>query len=209
MITNEKYISQFISRSFEKSVDNCLLLDKNYVIPKNKLNNYINKVLDIPYIEYIHYIEKNTGVVEENQLTQSSKFTACTSEMCEAIINKGNPGMKFVDIGQLFSHYIKQNNDMAFRKYGENQVKTSMQLGLTFEYYDFWYLTCVGYIYNELDKNCQKSLLARTLLRIPLYQNLLLQLLKRDVFLAEFMKNLAPSTQGRRAGSIIRLLKLC
>ena len=117
--------------------------------------------------------------------------------------------MRFVDIGQLFPQFIKQKNEVAFRKYGENQVKTSTQLGLTFKYYDHWYLTCVGYVYNDLDQLQQDSLLARTILRIPLYQILLLRLLKGDVFLAEYMKNLAPSTQGRRAGSILRLLNLC
>lgn len=209
MTSNSEYITRFMTRSFEKSVDYYMLADKNYVIPKQKVHDYIGRVLSIPYSEFIDYIKRNKGIIEEEQLTQSSNFAACSTEMCAAIELKGNPGMRFLDIGQLFPQFIKQKNDTAFRKYGENQAKTSAQLGLTFEYYDYWYLTCVGYVYNELNQQQQEALLARTILRIPLYQDLLLRLLKGDVFLTDYMKQIAPSTQGRRAGSIMRLLDFC
>ena len=160
-----------------------MLSDKNYVVPKQKVKDYINKVLAIPYYEFIEYIKENKGVIEDDQLTQSSNFAACSSEMCHVIESQGNLGMRFVDIGQQFPQYIKQKNETAYRKYGENQVKTAAQLGLAFEYYDYWYLTCVGYVYNELDLQQQEALLARTVLRIPLYQDLLLRLFKGDVFL--------------------------
>ena len=209
MISDREYIVRFMTRSFEKSVDYYMLSDKNYVVPKQKVKDYINKVLAIPYYEFIEYIKENKGVIEDDQLTQSSNFAACSSEMCHVIESQGNLGMRFVDIGQQFTQYIKQKNETAYRKYGENQVKTAAQLGLAFEYYDYWYLTCVGYVYNELDLQQQEALLARTVLRIPLYQDLLLRLFKGDVFLTDYMQQLAPSTKGRRAGSIMRLLDLC
>lgn len=209
MTSNREYITRFMTRSFEKSVDYYMLADKNWVVPKQKVHDYIGLVLSIPYSEFIDYIKDNKGVIEDDQLTQSSNFAACSTEMCAAIESKGNPGMRFVDIGQLFPQYIKQQNDTAFRKYGENQIKTSAQLGLTFEYYDYWYLSCVGYVFNELDRQQQRSLLARTVLRIPLYQDLVLRLLKGSVFLTDYMKQIAPSTQGRRAGSIMKLLDIC
>ena len=209
MISDREYIVRFMTRSFEKSVDYYMLSDKNYVVPKQKVKDYINKVLAIPYYEFIEYIKENKGVIEDDQLTQSSNFAACSSEMCHVIESQGNLGMRFVDIGQQFPQYIKQKNETAYRKYGENQVKTAAQLGLAFEYYDYWYLTCVGYVYNELDLQQQEALLARTVLRIPLYQDLLLRLFKGDVFLTDYMQQLAPSTKGRRAGSIMRLLGLC
>ena len=204
-----EFIKRFITRSFEKSVDYYMLADKNYVVPRQKIHNYIDCVISIPYSEFIDYVKDNKGIIEDEQLTQSSNFAACSSEMCAAMELKGNPGMRFVDIGQLFPQYIKQQNETAFRKYGENQVKTSTQLGLTFEYYDYWYLTCVGYVFNKLNLQQQEALLARTILRIPLYQDLVLRLLKGDVFLTDYMKQIAPSTQGRRAGSIMRLLNIC
>jgi len=209
MTSDREYITRFMTRSFEKSVDYYMLADKNYVVPKQKVHDYIGRVLSIPYSEFIDYVKDNKGVIEDDQLTQSSSFSACSSEMCRAIESQGNLGMRFIDIGQLFPQYIKQKNETAFRKYGENQVKTSAQLGLTFEYYDYWFLTCVGYVFNELNERQQEALLARTILRIPLYQDLVLSLLKGDVFLTDYMRQIAPSTQGRRTGSIMRLLGIC
>ena len=209
MTSNRENIARFMTRSFEKSVDYYVLADKNYVVPRQKVHDYIGRVLSIPYSEFIDYVKDNKGAIEDDQLTQSSNFAACSTEMCAAIESKGNPGMRFLDIGQLFPQYIKQQNVTAFRKYGENQIKTSAQLGLTFEYYDYWYLSCVGYVFNELDRQQQRSLLARTVLRIPLYQDLVLRLLKDSVFLTDYMKQIAPSTQGRRAGSIMKLLDIC
>lgn len=209
MNSNLDYITRFMTRSFEKSVDYYMLADKNYVIPKQKVHDYISHVLSISYSEFIDYVKENKGIVEDDQLTQSSSFAACSTEMCAAIEAKGNPGMKFVDIGQLFPQYVKVKNDAAYRKYGENQIKTSTQLGLTFEYYGCWYLTCVGYIYNELEMQQQKSLLARTILRTPLYQHVLLELLERDVDLTEYMQSLSDSTKGRRSGSILRMINIC
>jgi len=209
MNSNREYITRFMTRSFEKSVDNYMLADKNYVVPRQKVLDYIIRVLSIPYSEFINYVKSNKGIIEDDQLTQSSSFAACSTEMCAAIESKGNPGMKFVDIGQLFPQYVKVKNEAAYRKYGENQIKTSTQLGLTFEYYGCWYLTCVGYIYNELDVEQQKSLLARTILRIPLYQAIMTELLEKDVDLTEYMLSLSDSTKGRRSGSILRMINLC
>ena len=102
MISNREYIELFITRSLEKSVDDLMLSDKNFLIPKNKIHEYVENVLSIPYIEYIDYIRHNKGSISDDQLTQSSSFSACTSDMCRAIEWQGNLGMHFVEIGQLF-----------------------------------------------------------------------------------------------------------
>lgn len=209
MNTQQKHIEIFLTRSYERSVDHLILSNKDYIIPQSEINKYLSIALSIPFSEYINFIQNHKGIINANQLTQSSNFDACSSEMCKALKEHGNPGMKYIDIGRLFPQYIKQKNDTAFRKYGENQIKTSAQLGLTFEYFNYWYLSCVGYVYNELDEKQQKALLARTVLRVPLYQDLLVNLLDKDVYLTNYMKSIAPSTQGRRAGSIIRLLNNC
>lgn len=209
MNNNWDYIIRFMSRSFEKSVDYYMLSDKNYVVPKQKVKDYISKVLAIPYYEFIEYVKANKGVIEDDQLTQSSNFAACSCDMCKELELKDNPGMSFVEIGQLFPQYVKAGNDAAYRKYGENQIKTSSQLGLTFEYYGVWYLTCVGYVYNNLKYQEQKSLLARTILRIPLYQSIMIELLEKDVNLTTYMQSLSDSTKGRRSGSILRMINIC
>lgn len=209
MISNAEFISLFITRSLEKDVDKLILADKNFIVPKEKIHEYIERALSIPYSDYIGYIQNNKGIVTEEQLTQSSAFDSCSSEMCKAMEWQGNPGLSFVEIGQLFPQKVRVKNEGAFRKYGENQVKTSTQLGLTFEYYGYWYLTCVGYIYNELEPHIQKSLLARTVLRVPLYQAILTEIIDEDVDLTKYMSSLSDTTIGRRSGSILKMINLC
>lgn len=209
MISNAEYIFLFMTRSLERDVDELMLADKNFVVPKEKIHEYVDKALAIPYSEYIDYIRNNKGIVTDEQLTQSSAFDSCSSEMCKALDWQGNPGLSFVEIGQLFPQKVRVKNEGAFRKYGENQVKTSTQLGLTFEYYGRWFLTCVGYIYNELNPQQQKSLLARTVLRVPLYQTIMDNILEKDVDLTEYMSSLSDSTKGRRSGSILKMTNLC
>ena len=48
MNSDREYIARFMTRSFEKSVDYYMLSDKSYVVPKQKVKDYICKVLAIP-----------------------------------------------------------------------------------------------------------------------------------------------------------------
>ena len=209
MAKKDEYIVQFMTRHFEKSIDLLMLSDKNFVVPKHSVIDYVKNALAIPYSDFLDYIKGHIGIIEDDQLTQSSSFAACSCDMCKALERQGNPGMSYVEIGKLFPQYVKASNNAAFRKYGENQIKTSTQLGLTFEYYGCWYLTCVGYIYNELDTIQQESLLARTILRIPLYQAIMIKIMGEDVDLTSYMQSLSASTKGRRSRSILRMANLC
>ena len=63
MTSNGEYIARFLTRSFEKCVDYYMLADKNYVVPKQKVYDYICRVLSIPYSEFIHFINENKGII--------------------------------------------------------------------------------------------------------------------------------------------------
>lgn len=209
MMQDNEFITAFMDQSLENSVNDLMLSNKNYVVPKENVTNYIKRALDIPYLSFINYIKVSMGVIDDEQITQSSSFSACSTEMCKALMWHGNPGMKFIDIGRLFPQYIRVCNESSYRKYGENQIKTSKQLGLAFDFYGYWYLSCVGYVFNDLSFEQQESFLARSILRTPLYRHLLIHIFDRDLNLTDYMKGIADSTKGRRAGSIIKLLKIC
>ena len=49
MISNVEYIRLFMTRSLEKDVDELMLADKNYIVPKEKMHEYVDRVLAIPY----------------------------------------------------------------------------------------------------------------------------------------------------------------
>ena len=210
-MTDSEYIVLFFSKSYEKTLDKLIRDDRDYVIPFEQLRNYVMKVISISYSDFIEYIRNNqsSNIIESSDITQSSSFSACEIEMCNALLWADNRGFNFLEIGKLFPQYVSHPNDTAYRKYGENQIRTSSHLGLVYEYYKYWYLSCLGYIYPSLMEDERMKLLARTVLRMPLYQDLVLRLLRADVSLTDYMKTMAPSTQGRRAGSIMRLLDIC
>ena len=210
-MTDSEYIVYFFSKSYEKTLDKLIRDDRDYIIPFEQLKKYVMKVISISYRDFIDYIRNNQFAtnIETSDITQSSSFSACEIEMCNALLWADNRGFNFLEIGKLFPQYVSHPNDTAYRKYGENQIRTSSHLGLVYEYYKYWYLSCLGYIYPSLKYDERMKLLARTVLRMPLYQDMVLRLLRGVVSLTDYMKTMAPSTQGRRAGSIMRLLDIC
>lgn len=210
-MTDSEYIELFFSKTYEKTQDKRIRDDRDYTIPYEQLANYVTKVISISYNEFIEYIRNNQSStnIESSDITQSSSFSACEIEMCNALLWADNRGLNFLEVGKLFPQYVSHPNDTAYRKYGENQIRTSSHLGLVYEYYKYWYLSCIGYIYPSLKEDDRRKLLARTILRMPLYQDLVLRLIRGNVFLADYMRTMAPSTQGRRAGSVMKLLDIC
>lgn len=210
-MSNDDYITLFFSKSYEKTLDKLIRDDKDYVIPYEQLNNYIRTILSIPYKEYIDYICNNQLPfdIESKDITQSSSFSACEIEMCNALIWADNRGFDYLEIGKLFPQYVSHPNDAAYRKYGENQIKTSQHLGLVYEYYNYWYLSCLGYVYPQMKESDRLKLLSRTILRTPLYNKMMVDLMSEDIELTNYMRDLSRATQLRREGSVYRLLEIC
>lgn len=142
----------FFSRSYENQLNERVLDDVDYVVDKYGVLNYVANVIHVPYCDYLDFAvcHQNACLIQPRNITQSSSFVACESEMIDVFLSEDNKGLDFVSIGRHFTKYIRSDNDQAYRKYGENQVKTCEQLGLAFEYYKHWYLNCVGYIYMDL-----------------------------------------------------------
>ena len=180
---SSELIELFYNRTYEKFVNKQILDDKNYIVPRQQLTNYVHELVNTPYHAFIDYF-KYKGVerrVEVSDVTLFTSFSACEIEMCNALIWANNPGCQYLDIGRYFPNNIIAKSDSTYRRYGENHIKASTQLGLTFEYYDYWYLSCLGYIYPDLDEDARTKLLARTITRNRLYQQLLIDILDHDV----------------------------
>ena len=176
-------IDLFYNRAYEKFVNKQILDDKNYIVPRQQLKNYVHELVDIPFVDFIDYIKQNgiERTVEVSDVTQFSSFSVCEIEMCNALIWANNPGCQYIDIGRLFPNNILSRSDSSYRRYGESHIKAAAQLGLTFEYYNYWYLSCLGYIFPELDESLRRRFLARTITRNRLYQQLLVDIMQHDV----------------------------
>lgn len=201
-------IETFFYRSLENQVNEKMVDDYSYNIPMPLLHAYIQNLINIPYEEFLYFIISwNYPPITTEDMTQSSSFSASEIEMCNILSDNGNPGYSFEEIGRLFPHYCKSQTEYAFRKYGENQIKTSKQLGLVFLYYSSWYLSCFGYVYKELNKTDRASFIARSILRDPFYGTIIRDMLTNNVTVNNYLKGLSPSTIHRRSPGIMRILK--
>lgn len=211
-MTNREAIEVFFSRSVEKTFNDSILDDKNYVIPHGSLDTYLDTILSVPYSEYIDYLRnhKNELTFSSLNISQFSSFSACEIEMCNVLIWNGNPGLTNLEIGKLFPDYVQKHNDTAYLKFGENQIKTAAQLGLAFEYYGLWFLSCIGYVYPHISDERKARILARLILRDSFYANIVLSLTEGDVDLLTYMESeLSPKTSARRYSNVVTIVKIC
>lgn len=204
-------IELFFNRTYEKFVNKQILDDKNFIVPRQQLTNYVRELVDIPFVDYIDYIKHNDleRELEPSDITQFSSFSTCELEMCRALLWSNNPGCKYVDIGRLFPNKLFSKKESAYWRFGEMHIKASTQLGLTFEYYNYWYLSCLGYIYPELNKSLRMQLLARTLIRNRLYQQILIDILEHDVNIEEYINTFQNYNFKRCKRSVYYFLNLC
>lgn len=208
-MNKNELIEIFFSRAFEEMWNEKILDDKLFVVPINRILEYLLNVISIPYSEYLYFlIDLDLPILSKADITQFSSFSACEIEMCENLIMEDNPGFDFIDIGMLFPQYCKTDKEGALKKYGENQIKTSRQLGLTYEYCGLWYLDCIGYGYPKLNQEQRQALLARTILRDPLYGRIIRDLLNDDTNLAKYFVGLKDSTILRRGPGIMKILDI-
>lgn len=212
-MNSNELLNIFFSKIYEKDIHEMLLDDIDFIVPIERILKFVQNLIDVPYSEFIRYINTHNlnSFISAGDITQCSSFEACTEDMCCALLEDENRGKSFMEIGQcpIFNKYIRTPNRVAWLKYGENQVKTANQLGLAFEYYDKWYLSCYGYVYQDLTPDMKAAFVARTLLRNSLYADIVRRIQKEDVNLIEYMTELSSSTQSRRSGSVLKLITFC
>ena len=93
-MTNYDLISFFFSQKNEKMINEKILDDIDYVVPKDRILEYVNKVIDIPYADFITYLNDSPSnhQIDSSHITQCSSFTACESHLCKALIEENNLG---------------------------------------------------------------------------------------------------------------------
>lgn len=204
-------IELFYNRTYEKFVNKQILDDKNYIVPRQQLTNYVHELVNIPLIDFIDYFKHDEidRKLEPSDITQFSSFPSCELEMCKALLWANNPGCQYVDIGRLFPDKHVSKSEASYSRFGEIHIKASTQLGLTFEYYNYWYLSCLGYIYPELEKNLSMQLLARTITRNRLYQQLLIDILDHEVNPDVYINTLSNYNFRRCSRSVYYFLNIC
>lgn len=201
-------IEDFFSKRFENESTN-ILLEKPAYFSATMMEDYVYQLMSYSLDDYISYIAEHPNKTEitSRDITQLSNIDDCTTNMCRIMLENDNRGLTLTDIAtKLHGDDNFKDNTVALTKYGENQVKTACQMGLTVFKNDLWYLTGIGYIINNLPEKVQAKYYAINLLRDSFYSKIILSLQEKDTNLRDFMSILSESTQKRRSSSCQKVL---
>ncbi len=203
-------MEEFFSRSYELHINENMFY-YSYKFPTLEVSNYIETLINIPYSDFIEFVQKHVQIfpITSNDIPQFSSLDNCTINICKKLAELNDPGIKFVDIGKLLLDDGNPRNEGAYRKYGENHSKTAFTLGLTQFKESTWYLSCIGYLFFSLNKENQKAILARCLLRNRFIARIIAESEHGDVNVAKYMDCLSKSTILRRKPNVMQLINLC
>ena len=206
----EEVLKSFFTGSFESEYNERLMF-RDYILPSEEIYDYIKNLNDIPVIEYIDAVINRFSAshFSTKDIPQFSSFYDATDRICNILIENGDDGYKFAEMGVLLRSNNVERDCRADIKYGENHCKTAADFGLIqIRVGKVCYLTCFGMIFNELSEAEKRNYLSRFVLRNDFIKWLIIKALTRKVYLEEEMNILSPSTIKRRKPNVCRYLNL-
>lgn len=164
----------FFNMSFENEINNKMLY-YSYHFEYNNVREYVNNLLSIPLSEYVGYLCDNYNVsyLEAKDILQFSNFEDFSTKICKVIKENGDKGFSVLDIGKFLENDGIVRKDGAYLKYGENHAKAAREIGLLFSLSNKYFLSCVGYIFNDLEEKIRNRLLIRLFLRNKLIRRII------------------------------------
>lgn len=183
----------------------------NSLYDSAELQEYVNKILKVPYKSFLDHIRTNDYDIclLSSDVPQFSSIESATSKICTILKSqRSDQGHTFTEIGKLLLD-DKIRSEYALKKYGENHVKTAVDLGLCRKEGNKFYLSALGYIYADLSDDNKHRLLSRLVLRHKLVFRVIHKILNNQfVYITDEIAFLSKSTIERRRGNCILLCKL-
>jgi len=206
---NKEIITRFFSKTLENKY-NDEMLNRGYIFPIEEIQKYINELCNISINEYIDYICSMTNVeqVTPRNIFQFSSFEDCTTNLCCVLLDNGDNGYRFDDVGRMLLNDGKERKIGAYRKYGENATKTAAELGLVQLIENYSFLSCIGYVYPSLSDETKNLLNSRLILRSPFFVNLVRAAKNEEYDIHWLLMALGESTQKRRIPNIKYLINI-
>lgn len=209
----DKVLHDFFNRKYEDSV-NRQMMTRSYDLPEKEILAYIQSLLDVPLVHYFDYVKQNLPIVPLTtyDIPQFSSWEVGTRTIRHVLLAAGDEGFIREKIGQLLRDDNKVRTDVANRKYGEGHAKLGAWMGLLYELARTYYVSCLGYVVDDLDEKDYERLLTRLLTRMPFVQYLIQtsQLRKVDVKAECTAIGLAEITCYRRHSNIMCVIdRLC
>lgn len=205
----ENLLSTFFNKSYEIDINN-KLQELSYILPKEDVLEYVRNIIKIDIKEFLSWIDEHKFfTIDSTDMPQLSDFNAAFYNVVYKLLNAGDNGYRYVDIGILLQNDGVQRNDMANRKYGENHAKASEYLGYLYSLHYHYYVSCIGYVLENLNKEEKEKLYNRLLIRTNLFKAVYLFSKNNVVNFRKLFDVLSDKTYKRRlAGTKLILTSL-
>lgn len=204
---NSNIMKEYKTLCFEKTI-NKKMMYYDYTFPIDEVCKYVHELNSLRCSEIVENIlsSSESEYITSADIFQFSNFNDCTLKICSTLKANENPGVKALDMGKLLLDDGKSRKEGAYTKYGENHLKAATLLGLMWKYYDTYYLTCLGYVYDTLNELEQNRLLTRLILRNNLVKRIIRATYKGNLNMRQFCYMLSDSTYVRRRSNIKSIL---
>lgn len=181
-------------------------------VRKYQVLDLVNQLINIPLKKYIQMLNSFSNVdksIYPADIIQFSKFEDATVNLSKTLVLAGNSGFTWEEVGCYLLRKVESKNSKGANiKYGANHLKTGMILGLSSNEGSKWYLTKLGYVFNELTVEQQDKLLTRLSLKTKLVSAVVYDSMRKDVSVVKYINVLSESTQIRRRSNIKKLFSL-
>lgn len=208
-MTNREWIELFFSKSYENQINDLVLEDVFYEIPRESLMNYVLTIINIPYDEFLDYIDENNNVAElqTSDIPYQDSIQLCTDAVTNYLLSVDNCGVTATEFGGYCHNTASAElRDMRVKSLGARNLRSAEMLGLVFCYYDHWYLNCIGYLVDELTCNERNAFFARALLRTEFFSFFVPKLYKESILLQSFFSATRESHVNRYINKVSELL---
>lgn len=210
MKSKKDILDSFFLGSFETEYNEHLMF-RNYILPSEKILEYIGMLREIPLFDFIDTAVSKYPVshFSTKDIPQFSSLYDGTDRICKILNENGDNGYKFAEIGVFFRPEKMERDYRADLKYGENHCKTAADFGLVqIRVSNACYLTCFGKVFNNLNELEKRDYLSRFVIRNRFINWLLCRASYRPVLLDEEMSILKMSTIKRRKPNVKQYLGL-
>lgn len=197
----------FFNRNFEKSINEKMMY-YSYSFEFEIVNKFILDVANIPLKSFLNYMREhyNISFLEPKDVIQFSNLSDCTTNICRKFKTNGDSGFNALEVGRMLEDDGVERKSGALVKYGENHAKTATELGLLQCMDNKFFLSCFGYVFNELSDEKKIDFLIRLILRNKLVWRLIYKAITRGS--SNYYSEtgfLSKSTQVRRKSNVKHL----
>lgn len=206
-MTNKEWIELFFSESFEKQINDLILEDWDYEIPRDSILNYANHILSIPYIDYINYTEP-AFFIDDYDFPKISIDRNETIAILDYFLQEDNRGLTESEVGHLINRICHKNYSNV-NDYGAKILNAAQVIGLVYEYFGKWYLNCLAYVFDELSEEKSQSLISRMILRNKAIASITNVLQNGSSSIFSFFCHTSDYRVSRSVGGICSLLNIC